>query len=288
MNSIREDLCHTWLSLRTKMLTYQCIGVSDARQKTDDNIELFRHPSMSRIEYSRNYRHYSNSTRSCFLKLQTKSFTYLLSMAFGAVTIVTSQARANERLNTEQFSVVAENCASSINPDILSGLVSVESRFHPYAIGVGGSNPRSIFPKTKAEAVEVANQLIANGERFDAGIAQINIQNFDWLELTVPRAFDVCANLTAAETVLREAYDRSRAAGKSKTDALRIAISTYNSGHSTAGVQNGYVGKVMRDAGISTGDSSANNQQSASTLKRQTPRWDVYGKDDTSSAIVFN
>lgn len=173
-----------------------------------------------------------------------KSFIYLLFWASGAVSTISLPAQANQRLTAEQFQVVAENCANSVNPDILSGLVSVESRFHPYAIGVGGSNPRSIFPSTKSEAIATARELIANGERFDAGIAQINIQNFDWLNLTVDDAFDVCTNLTAAETVLREGYDRARAAGESKSDALRIAISTYNTGHSTRGVSNGYLAET--------------------------------------------
>ena len=196
-------------------------------------------------------------------------------------------ATANERLTTEQFQAVAENCASSVNPDILSGLVSVESRFHPYAIGVGGSNPRSIFPSTKSEAIATAKKLIANGERFDVGIAQINIQNFDWLNLTLDDAFDVCTNLTAAETVLREAYDRARAAGESKSDALRITISTYNTGHSTRGVSNGYVDKVMRDSGDRVTASPAIVSKPASKPEPQTPNWDVYGNSDKSSAIVF-
>lgn len=203
------------------------------------------------------------------------------------MSTISLPAQANQRLTTEQFQVVAENCASSVNPDILSGLVSVESRFHPFAIGVGGSNPRSIFPSTKSEAIATAHELIANGERFDAGIAQINIQNFDWLNLTVSGAFDVCTNLTAAETVLREGYDRARAAGESKSDALRIAISTYNTGHSTRGVSNGYVGKVMRDAGVRVAVSPANVSEPASESDPKTPQWDVYGGGDKSSAIVF-
>lgn len=216
------------------------------------------------------------------------SFIYLLCWASGAVSIVSPPALASERLTAEQFRVVAENCASSVSPDILSGLVSVESRFHPYAIGVGGSNPRSIFPDTRSEAIEIATRLISSGERFDAGIAQINIQNFGWLDLTVSGAFDVCTNLTAAETVLREGYDRARAAGETKVDALRIAISTYNTGHATRGVRNGYVGKVMRGAGARAADPSATEPQPATAPEPETPLWDVYGADDRSSATVFN
>ncbi|WP_246252468.1 lytic transglycosylase domain-containing protein [Parasulfitobacter algicola] len=194
---------------------------------------------------------------------------------------------ADQRLTAEQFLVAAENCASSISPDIMAGIVHVESRFHPYAIGVGGQNARSIFPSSKQEAIAVANQLVANGERFDAGIAQINIENFDWLDLTIPQAFDVCINLSAAEKVLRDSYDRARTAGETKADALRIALSTYNTGHSTRGVRNGYVGRVMQGAETRVVVSSRNNPTQVPVPDQQTPDWDVYGSSDTSSAIVF-
>ena len=206
---------------------------------------------------------------------------------FGLVCacLVSGPAIANERLTAEQILAVSENCASSVEPDIMAGIVNVESRFHPYAIGVGGANARSIFPSTKTEAIAVANQLVANGERFDAGIAQINIENFDWLDLTIPQAFDVCMNLSAAEKVLRDGYDRARAAGESPDAALSIALSTYNTGHSTRGVRNGYVGRVMEGANVAV--STRDTPTPAPETEPQTPDWDVFGSSDTSSAIVF-
>lgn len=287
MNSTTVGLYHTWLSQRMKRRVSNNIGVSDVRQKMDASSASFLRRKASQIEYSRNYRRSISSTKSCSKMKQATSFIYRFGLACGVVSIVSLPASANERLTADQFLTVAENCASSVSPGIMSGIVSVESRFHPYAIGVGGSNARSIYPSSKAEAIAVANQLIANGERFDAGIAQINIQNFDWLELTVAGAFDVCTNLTAAEKVLRDGYDRARASGQTKTDALRIAISTYNTGHSTRGVQNGYVGKVMQGAGNPVAVSSANTQAPTPAREPETPRWDVYGSNDTSSAIVF-
>lgn len=218
-------------------------------------------------------------------KYFTSKWNSIYLLALLIIGIAPINAYADPRLTHEQFLIAAENCASSISPEIMAGIVHVESRFHPYAIGVGGKNARSIFPKTKQEAIVIANRLVRNRERFDAGLGQINVENFSWLNITISEAFDVCKNLSAAETVLREGYDRARKAGENQTDALRIALSTYNTGHSTRGVRNGYVGKVMHEADSHVTVSST--IQSTSVPSAEKPHWDVFGSSDTSSAIVF-
>jgi len=46
--------------------------------------------------------------------------------------------------------------------------------------------------------------LLAHGYNFDAGIAQVNSANFERLGLTVETALEPCANLRAAERLLKE------------------------------------------------------------------------------------
>lgn len=287
MNSTEVGLCRTWRSQKTKNKVSNNIGVLDVHQKMATNTGLFRHRKASQTEFSKSFRRSTNFTRNYSGTKLCKSFICHLSLVCGVASIASNPAQANERLTREQFLTVSENCAGSVAPDIMASIVSVESRFHPFAIGVGGANARSIFPSTIAEAIAVANQLVANGERFDAGIAQINIENFDWLELTIPQAFDVCMNLTAAEKVLRDGYDRARAAGEDPDDALRITLSTYNTGHSTRGVRNGYVGRVMQGAEARVAVSTRDTPTPAPETEPQTPDWDVFGSSDTSSAIVF-
>ena len=290
MSSIREAACSIWPWRLRTALAASTIGRSAAYRRM---VRLWVSAPPGRRAgrgSSNSWARFSAIISGCSKARITKNSTCLLSLAFGAVVTSTVPGEA-ERLNSEQFSVVAENCAASVSLDILSGIASVESKFHPYAIGVGGSNPRSIYPKTHAEAVQIAQQLIEAGERFDAGIAQINVENWDWLGLSASTVFDVCTNLTAAEVVLRDGYDRARAAGKGKSDALRIALSTYNTGHSKRGVTNGYVGKVLSDAGR-TGSSAATQvaPPQQSSQEEEKPDWDyrdVYGSPAQASANVF-
>lgn len=127
-------------------------------------------------------------------------------------------------------------CAPMVAPTTMKAIVLAESRGHPYAI-YDGATDRSFFPETNEEAVITARQLVARGDRIDAGLAQINSDNWSRLGLDVERVFDPCRNLAAGERILLSGYN----ADPHTVDA---ALSRYNTGHETRGIRNGYVGRV--------------------------------------------
>jgi len=127
-------------------------------------------------------------------------------------------------------------CAPLVAPNTLKAVVLEESRGHPYAIHDGTSG-RALFPATAAEAVHTARRLLADGSRIDAGLAQINSDNWSWLGLDVQQVFDPCANLAAGERVLLDAY-------LTAPYTLDAALSRYNTGKATLGIRNGYVDRV--------------------------------------------
>ena len=137
-------------------------------------------------------------------------------------------------------------CAPQVHAETARALVSVESAFNPWAIGVvGGALVRQ--PRHRAEALATARALHAAGWNFSVGLGQINVGNFDRLGLTVESAFDPCANLAAMQTVLAECFDRASASMSSAADqrALRQALSCYYSGNFATGFRHGYVRKVV-------------------------------------------
>lgn len=147
-------------------------------------------------------------------------------------------------MDANTFSALVIACAPSVHLDTAQALVSVESSFNPYAIGVvGGVLDRP--PRNLPEALATANRLQANGWNFSVGLAQINLRNFERLGLTAVTAFDPCANLRAMQTVLTECFERS--ASKSPPQpALRQALSCYYSGNFVTGIRHGYVRRVAR------------------------------------------
>lgn len=149
-------------------------------------------------------------------------------------------------MDASLFLVLALACAPQVHADTARALVSVESAFNPWAIGVvGGALVRQ--PRHRAEALATAKSLQAAGWNFSVGLGQINVGNFDRLGLTVESAFEPCANLAAMQTVLAECFDRAGGSASKAMDqvALRQALSCYYSGNFDTGFRHGYVRKVV-------------------------------------------
>ena len=162
------------------------------------------------------------------------------------------------------FLALALACAPQVHTHTAHALVSVESAFNPWAIGVvGGALVRQ--PRHRAEALATAKALQAAGWNFSVGLGQINVGNFERLGLTLDAAFEPCTNLGAMQAVLAECFDRARAPAAAATapttaatpppvdqTALRQALSCYYSGNFATGFRHGYVRKVVVTAGTSS------------------------------------
>jgi len=167
-------------------------------------------------------------------------------------------------MDASVFLALALACAPQVHTHTAHALVSVESAFNPWAIGVvGGALVRQ--PRHRAEALATARALKAAGWNFSVGLGQINVGNFDRLGLTLDSAFEPCTNLTAMQSVLAECFGRARAPAATATAAttpatsppvdqaaLRQALSCYYSGNFATGFRHGYVRRVVAAAGTSS------------------------------------
>ena len=167
-------------------------------------------------------------------------------------------------MDASVFLALALACAPQVHTHTAHALVSVESAFNPWAIGVvGGALVRQ--PRHRAEALATARALQAVGWNFSVGLGQINVGNFERLGLTLDAAFEPCTNLTAMQSVLSECFDRAQVPAATATatttaatpppvdqTALRRALSCYYSGNFATGFRHGYVRKVVAAAGTSS------------------------------------
>nr|WP_280971486.1 lytic transglycosylase domain-containing protein [Cupriavidus gilardii]WDE72627.1 hypothetical protein [Cupriavidus gilardii] len=128
-------------------------------------------------------------------------------------------------------------------------IVKTESGGYPWAIGDNTAR-RSYKPASKQEAVATANELIAAGHNLDLGLGQINNRNLAALGLSVEQVFEPCVNLRAAQTILKWGYDRATRVHGPGQAALLAALSAYNTGSLSRGFGNGYVQKVVSNAGV--------------------------------------
>ncbi|OOW80809.1 lytic transglycosylase [Xanthomonas campestris pv. vitiswoodrowii] len=151
------------------------------------------------------------------------------------------------------FEKLAAECAPDVHPTTLKGVVSAESSWNPYAIGVvGGRLDRQ--PRSLAEAVVTARELERQGFNFSMGLGQVNRYNLAKFGESYETVFEPCRNLKAGSAILKDCYQRARAQIPDDQQALRAAFSCYYSGNFTRGFrpdkagQPSYVQKVVAKA----------------------------------------
>jgi type IV secretion system protein VirB1 len=147
---------------------------------------------------------------------------------------------------------LAAQCAPNVAPETIAAIVRTESRGNELAVGVNGLGRSIAQPTSVARAMEVARFYVAKGYSVDLGLGQINSRNMKALGLTWDTVFKPCTNIAAAGAVISGNY-RSVREGLHPQRALRIALSMYNTGSQSRGFSNGYVGRVVGNAGISDG-----------------------------------
>lgn len=138
------------------------------------------------------------------------------------------------------------DCPALMHEPLFRQLVRVESGGHPWAIGVvGGQLQRQ--PRSEAEAVATAAELLRLGHNFSIGVAQVNRVHFGrlgWLK-DLRKGFELCANATAGAEIYNGCYRMAMWRPGDEPSRVEGALSCYYSGDLTRGVRLGYVQKVL-------------------------------------------
>lgn len=148
--------------------------------------------------------------------------------------------------------LMSNDCAQHVQAPIEQAIVTVESSFNPYAIGVvNGYLVRQ--PRNKAEAIATAHALKAQGYNFSMGCRQVNVGNLERYGLTFETAFDAAKNSSAGSSIYGECLARATKQFGNGEAATRAALSCYYSGNFTTGqrkegTQPSYVDKVLAKA----------------------------------------
>ena len=213
------------------------------------------------------------------------------------------------------FLDLAQNCAPQVATETIAAVVSVESGFQPFAIRINTDRPLAEQPKTRAEAIESATTLIAEGHDIDLGLGGINSGNLGRLGLSVSDTFDFCLNIKASAALLEGYYQIALQGGATTAQAEAVMLRSYfGNGDASVGEMVSYDKQVLAErerlssqlnsieiveaqalpARERAGGSSAATVDSGPTEKSQqrsqasVPRWDVYNAGRQSSALVFS
>jgi len=158
-----------------------------------------------------------------------------------------------------EFAALIARCAPTVNPETMAAVVSAESRGHQFAIADAGpvGMPwaqrkhlvRSYYMGSADAATAKAMALIAAGHTVSLGFAQVNDRNLARMGLSVRAMFEPCTNLAAGGKILTEFYTRAVKKFGPGSQALRAALSAYNSGDWVRGEKDGYVGLIYKQVG---------------------------------------
>ena len=138
-----------------------------------------------------------------------------------------------------------EQCKNPTVPtSIVRMIVQEESSKNPYAVNVNkdGRSFISFIPKTKNEAITIAQIYINAGFSVDVGYMQLNSDNFKQLNTTLENALEPCKNIYLSSTIFYNFYKDTSKKDNSIT-RVQKSLSAYNTGSYELGFKNGYVAK---------------------------------------------
>ncbi|RCS22843.1 type IV secretion system protein VirB1 [Phyllobacterium salinisoli] len=209
------------------------------------------------------------------------------------------------------FVDLAQICAPLIAVETLAGVVSLESRFEPFAIRVNSGAPLSQQPTTRVEAIEIATSLAAGQQDIQLGLGGIGMAELRTLKLSISEAFDPCLNLHGTATLLDGYYRLAVKAGADPKRAEQLMLQSYHGRDPSVGAMVKYDAQVRREikrlgqtlATLTIGDGGQGRRvtkQNAPDVDVEaaghdqpvkqsaaTPSWDVFSSRRRSSVLVF-
>lgn len=136
-----------------------------------------------------------------------------------------------------------DQCVNPKHKTVMQAIVKVESGGKPLAIGLNKGFKLQYQAKDTAQAKSWVDYLEKNNYNFDVGIGQVNIKNIHNYGYKASDLLDPCLNLKIASEIFDKSHQSALATDNS-ANALKKAISAYNTGNFRSGFKNGYVAKV--------------------------------------------
>ncbi len=135
-----------------------------------------------------------------------------------------------------------------VHPETTREIIRHESGFEELALRINSDTVtiESLGlkkPATKDEAAAIGRKLLDLKVNFDAGLMQVNTVNFKAQGLDPHSVFDPCKNIRAGTAILKTFYKSAKKSLGPGQEALKAALSAYNTGSHSDGFGNGYVEK---------------------------------------------
>jgi|GEM_PF-1103151 len=177
-------------------------------------------------------------------------------------------------------------CAPNVAPETIAAIIQVESGGNAFALGVNGPINKRPRPQTIQETTSLARYYMSLGYSVDLGLMQINSNNLAGLGYSVEEILDPCNNIRAGSRILSRGYAGAVKRFGPGQDALRAALSAYNTGNYEQGFKNGYVAKYYPGKGIRMDVSSALPYKEIPKTPSSASKLDIFRADSTVYSLL--
>ncbi|API55424.1 type IV secretion system protein VirB1 (plasmid) [Rhizobium leguminosarum] len=207
------------------------------------------------------------------------------------------------------FVDLAQNCAPMVEVRTLAAVISLESRFKPFAIRINSGPPVERQPASNAEAIELATSLAADHQDIQIGLGGIGMEELRKLKLSISDAFDPCLNLKATATLLDGYYRLALRAGANARQAEKVMLQSYHGRNDpSVGQMVRYDEQVRKEmvrlssnlASVAIGEpreeaplDERSDSRQASVITESIPQsgeaasWDVFNAQRQTQVLVF-
>lgn len=156
----------------------------------------------------------------------------------------------------QDFTKLARTCVPKADLRSIAAIVKTESSFRPFALSLNyptattkhGLPPGRMWlasqPQNEQEAAAWSHTLLRAGFTLSIGLMQVSLEEGYPIETLL----NPCSNLQIGWSIFEKKYQQTVRQFGPGDRAVRAALSLYNSGSTTAGFRNGYVGKVLQNA----------------------------------------
>lgn len=143
-----------------------------------------------------------------------------------------------------EYALLAACLEHSIDHDLIRSIAKQESNGAPTAFYINKWELDQFRNLSLEEAVLVSEKMIEEGYTVDVGLMGINSRNLERFGISVSEGFDPCTNVNLGEQILFENINYAKSKGHDGHEAIKVALSMYNTGSMHRGFENGYVDKV--------------------------------------------
>jgi|SRR5215472_3181666 len=164
-------------------------------------------------------------------------------------------------ITVEQFSSLAAHCVPDAPLSTLSAIARAESDFYPLAVSInypehsaarrGFKHSRIVLhrqPASVQEALQWIAWLERNGYTVSVGLMQVSLESATFYGIDRGELLDPCMNLRIGWGIFLSKYEQAVEQKGNSQEALKYALSLYNSGSPSIGFNNGYVSRVTGEA----------------------------------------